>query len=77
MSWSLREDLMREEVGRKLLFRVIAEMDGGAVVAVMATGEERDAALQKICQFTPAWVMYKLLFGYGARAEHVQRVMMS
>ena len=68
---------MKEELDNKPLFRVIAELDGGEVVAITATGEERDAALQNICQCTPAWVMYTLLFHYGAKAEHVQRVMMS
>ena len=63
---------MKEEVGNKPFFRVIAELDGGEVVAITATGEETDASLQNTCQCSPEWVMYKLLFGYGAKAELVQ-----
>ena len=77
VSWSLRDVLMREKVGNKPLFRVIAELDGGEVAVITATGKERDAAVQNICHCTPAWAMYKLLFGHGAKPEHVQQAMTS
>ena len=47
------------------------------MAVITATGKERDAAVQNICQCTPAWAMYKLLFGHGAKPEHVQQAMMS
>ena len=56
--------MMKEKAKGKPLFRVIAEVEDRVILTITATSGERDAALQNICQYTPAWVMYKLLFDY-------------
>ena len=68
VNWSLRHVLQKEKVESEQLFHMAGEVEGGAVMVLAATGEERDAALQNICQCTPAYTMCKLLLDYGVEA---------
>ena len=64
--------LEEEEHSGKPLFRVVAELEGGTVMAVVSTGDGRDEALMNISTSPAAWAMYKLLLKHGATTESTE-----
>ena len=74
---SLRDVLMDVKVDGKPPIRVLADVDASTVLAISATGADRDAALENICQYTPSWAMYTLMFEHKAVAASVEVVLKS
>ena len=59
--WSLLDLLKKVIHEGKPLFRAIASLKEGTVMAIVCTGKGRDEALTNIAMSTAAWSMYNLL----------------
>ena len=68
--WWLLCNLLRKAVNKEnLLFRAIAFLEEGIVMANMCTGDGRDEELTNIAMTNVAWTMYKLLLELKAICE--------
>ena len=57
----------------KPLSRVIASLEGGGVVEIVCTGNERDEALTNIARSGAAYTMHNLLLEHNATGESIEQ----